>query len=167
MHGGRIRQQAYSKAVFYIKFSSFINQPFGLAHKVQCWRVFNPNEEVFREPDHDSLRTGTKCITLVSVINNLWIILTGFISDAISCAALRVILQTDLGVHVFLLMFVFCALPQVTSRRCAGTRCRGCSSPAARTTRSSCGTSEGAKAPPSNCRDTSENPRTSALECVF
>lgn len=49
-----------------------------------------------------------------------------------------------------------CAVLQVMWRRCAGTRSRGCCSPAAQTTPSSCGTSEGAKAPPSNCRDTSK-----------
>lgn len=54
----------------------------------------------------------------------------------------------------------FCVLlffPQVMLRRCVGTPFRGCCSPAAQTTPSSCGTSEGAKALPSSCKDTSKN----------
>lgn len=46
---------------------------------------------------------------------------------------------------------------QVTWRRSVGIQFRGCCSPAARTTPSSCGTSGAAKEPPSNCRDTSRN----------
>ncbi len=58
-------------------------------------------------------------------------------------------------VCVCVCVFVCCGLLQVMWRRCVGTRSRGCCSPAAQTTPSSCGTSEGAKARPSKCKDTS------------
>lgn len=49
------------------------------------------------------------------------------------------------------------SVPQVMWLHCVGTRSRGCCSPAAQTTPSSCGTLEGAKALPSSCKGTSKN----------
>lgn len=73
------------------------------------------------------------------------------------CARVLTFVPTCFSPCLSLCGCLCCALPQVMSRRCVGTQFRGCCSPAARTTPSSCGTSEGAKAPPSNCKDTSEN----------
>lgn len=93
------------------------------------------------KPCHNSPRKSTVFVTVVSVISQ----------------------DSPLMLHALTWPLSPRACVQVTSRRCAGTRRRGCCSRGARTTPSSCGTLEGARARPSNCRDTSEHPDTEPL----
>lgn len=80
------------------------------------------------------------------------------------------IVSACLWIHLFLLLcspYTPDLWLQVTWLRSVGIQFRGCCSPAAQTTPSSCGTSGAAKEPPSNCRDTSRNREIPVETLIF